>query len=56
MARYCGLLYQHLGSYQAVARQVDLDRRTVRKYVEATASEEDAEAEDSLRLESAAKV
>ena len=30
---YCQALHARLGSYQAVARQIDLDRRTVSKYV-----------------------
>jgi hypothetical protein len=34
LARYCGLLYQHLGTYGAVAARTGLDRRTVKKYVE----------------------
>lgn len=31
---YCFCLYQRLGTYEAVARQVQLDRRTVKKYIE----------------------
>ena len=34
LAGYCGGLYQQLGSYEAVARIVALDRRTVKKYVD----------------------
>ena len=34
LARYCGLLYQRLGTYGAVAVRTGLDRRTVKKYVE----------------------
>jgi hypothetical protein len=30
---YCRRLYQHLDSYEAVARKLKLDRRTVRKYI-----------------------
>lgn len=30
---YCSLLYQRLGSYEAVARQTGLDRRTVKKHI-----------------------
>ncbi|MEN8190096.1 MAG: sigma 54-interacting transcriptional regulator [Thermodesulfobacteriota bacterium] len=30
---YCRHLYDRLGSYEAVARQVDLDRRTVKKHI-----------------------
>ncbi len=33
MSRYCKVLYKKLGTYEAVARQIDLDRRTVKKYV-----------------------
>lgn len=33
-ARYCRMLFNRLGSYQAVARQAGLDRRTVKKYIE----------------------
>jgi len=33
-SRYCRLLYAQLGSYEQVARRVELDRRTVKKYVE----------------------
>ncbi|MDA8141015.1 MAG: sigma 54-interacting transcriptional regulator [Desulfobacteraceae bacterium] len=31
---YCFCLYQRLGTYEAVSRQVQLDRRTVKKYIE----------------------
>jgi DNA-binding NtrC family response regulator len=31
--RYCRLLYAHLGSYEQVARRIELDRRTVKKYI-----------------------
>jgi len=34
LADYCGELYQRLGSYEAVARSVALDRRTVKKHVD----------------------
>ena len=34
LAGYCGELHQKLGSYEAVARVVALDRRTVKKYVD----------------------
>jgi len=33
LAGYCALLYENVGSYEAVARQTNLDRRTVKKYV-----------------------
>ena len=33
LAGYCRQLYEELGSYEAVAKRVNLDRRTVRKYV-----------------------
>ena len=33
LAGYCGLLYENSGNYEAVARQTNLDRRTVKKYV-----------------------
>ena len=31
--RYCRLLYAQLGSYEQVARRIELDRRTVKKYI-----------------------
>ena len=31
---YCAMLYQRLGTYEAVARATSLDRRTVKKYVQ----------------------
>jgi len=34
LSRYCYQLHQRLGSYEEVARQVKLDRRTVKKYVQ----------------------
>ncbi len=33
LAYYCNRLYKKLGTYKAVARVTDLDRRTVRKYI-----------------------
>ena len=32
---YCQLLYRRLGAYEKVGRQIGLDRRTVKKYVDA---------------------
>ncbi|RJX17096.1 MAG: sigma-54-dependent Fis family transcriptional regulator [Desulforudis sp.] len=34
MARYCKELYKKLGTYEAVAKQTELDRRTVKKYID----------------------
>jgi DNA-binding NtrC family response regulator len=34
LSRYCRALYARLGSYEQVARHMDLDRRTVKKYIE----------------------
>ncbi len=34
LACYCKLLYDRLGSYESVARQISLDRRTVKKHIE----------------------
>ena len=34
LAGYCALLYENTGNYEAVARQTNLDRRTVKKYVQ----------------------
>jgi DNA-binding NtrC family response regulator len=34
LAEYCGLLYRRFGTYEEVARQTRLDRRTVKKYVQ----------------------
>ena len=35
MSRYCKTLYKKLGAYEAVAKRIELDRRTVKKYVDA---------------------
>lgn len=35
LGRYCELLYQQSGSYEEVARRTGLDRRTVKKYMDA---------------------
>jgi sigma-54 specific flagellar transcriptional regulator A len=35
LAHYCTLLYQRCGNYEEVARRTGLDRRTVRKYLQA---------------------
>lgn len=42
LASYCALLYARLGNYEAVARQANLDRRTVRRYVQLSRSEPDS--------------
>lgn len=34
LGRYCKVLHERLGTYEAVARHIDLDRRTVKKYIE----------------------
>ncbi len=34
LSRYCRLLYGHLGTYEAVAKKTELDRRTVKKYID----------------------
>ncbi len=34
LAGYCYLLYQRHGTYEEVARRANLDRRTVKKYVD----------------------
>ncbi|WP_205749173.1 sigma-54 dependent transcriptional regulator [Desulfopila sp. IMCC35008] len=34
LSRYCRLLYEQNGTYEGVARIMDLDRRTVKKYVQ----------------------
>lgn len=34
LASYCGHLYRKLGSYEKVARQIGVDRRTVKRYVD----------------------
>ncbi|HJV66729.1 MAG TPA: sigma 54-interacting transcriptional regulator [Geomonas sp.] len=34
LANYCAMLYQRFGSYEEVARRTQLDRRTVKKYVQ----------------------
>ena len=33
LAAYCTILYQKHGTYEQVSRQIQLDRRTVKKYV-----------------------
>lgn len=33
LVRSCRLLYQKLGTYEAVAKRMDMDRRTVKKYI-----------------------
>ncbi len=39
LAYYCAQLYGELGTYEAVARQSGLDRRTVKKYSESTGAD-----------------
>jgi sigma-54 dependent transcriptional regulator, flagellar regulatory protein len=34
LSQYCTALYARLGSYEQVARHIELDRRTVKKYIE----------------------
>jgi len=34
LSNYCRALYARLGSYEQVARHIELDRRTVKKYIE----------------------
>jgi transcriptional regulator with AAA-type ATPase domain len=34
LAGYCAILYENTSSYEAVARQTNLDRRTAKKYVQ----------------------
>jgi transcriptional regulator with GAF, ATPase, and Fis domain len=34
LASYCGLLYKRFGTYEEVSRRTQLDRRTVKKYVQ----------------------
>jgi transcriptional regulator with AAA-type ATPase domain len=42
LAGYCSLLYRRHGSYEEVARRTSLDRRTVKKYVQAEQEKEKA--------------
>lgn len=51
LAGYCALRYEACGTYEEVARQVGLDRRTVKKYIqtaEAKFSEREAEEEGGV--------
>lgn len=34
VGRYCKVLYEKLGTYEAVAKRTELDRRTVKKYID----------------------
>jgi transcriptional regulator of acetoin/glycerol metabolism len=34
LAGYCALLYENCGNYEEVARRTNLDRRTVKKYIQ----------------------
>ena len=36
LSRYCALLYDRFGTFEEVARRTQLDRRTVKKYVQAS--------------------
>jgi transcriptional regulator with GAF, ATPase, and Fis domain len=36
LSRYCRLLYKKHGTYEEVARRTNLDRRTVKKYIESS--------------------
>ena len=38
LAGYCTLLYEKHGTYEEVARRAELDRRTVKKYLQSTSS------------------
>jgi transcriptional regulator of acetoin/glycerol metabolism len=37
LARYCALLHRRHGTFEAVARRTNLDRRTVKKYLKQAA-------------------
>jgi transcriptional regulator with PAS, ATPase and Fis domain len=39
--RYCALLYDSLGTYEAVAKRTGLDRRTVKKNIDAARAADD---------------
>jgi hypothetical protein len=34
IGKYCKVMYEKLGTYEAVAKQTGLDRRTAKKYIE----------------------
>jgi transcriptional regulator with PAS, ATPase and Fis domain len=34
LSSYCNLLYKRFGTYEEIARRTNLDRRTVKKYIE----------------------
>ena len=35
LSHYCTLLYEQLGSYESVGEKLEMDRRTVKKYIKA---------------------
>jgi two-component system, NtrC family, response regulator HydG len=37
---YCAMLYEHFGTYEKVARKTGLDRRTIKKYIDAHTNRE----------------
>jgi hypothetical protein len=40
---YCSMLYQRFGTFEEVARRTNLDRRTVKKYIQEWAHDSDQE-------------
>jgi len=46
LSRYCAILYQRYGTYEEVARRTQLDRRTVKKHVEAAQGRLESEGGD----------
>jgi hypothetical protein len=45
LSGYCRLLYKRYNTYEDVARRTDLDRRTVKKYIEMEAGSGTADGE-----------